>query len=474
MNNYDLVINGGKVIDVESKTDDVINIGIERGVIKLLSQEKLKGRKEVNASGLIVAPGFIDIHTHEDSIKLSGLDDQDYSFPVSIETSKVFLRTGVTTMIGGNCGFSAYPIGPYLDKITKNKISINYGTLLGYNSLREIIGIDDRYEGATKKQIEKLKNMVEKEISNRALGVSFGLELSPGIATAEVIEISKIVKKFGKFIAVHMRYEYPQRALEAVEEMVEVARETGVRIEISHLAPMVYGKDEGKNVLEEALFLIHEAVDEGLDISADTYPYDASATSIKSAVFDEGWVNKYNYTYKDIEILTGPHNGRRCTPELFDSLRAEDKDTMVACHNAIPIDDVRRAIQDPLVCIISDGQMIKDPLTGDLNGHPRSAGTPAKLIGDIVREKKWINLKEAINKLTLIPAKRLKLSNKGRLQEGKDADITIFNLEKIIDKSKFGKNICASPPEGIEYVIINGDIACEKKIIKRNDLGQCI
>lgn len=471
MNNYDLVINGGKVIDVESKTDDVINIGIERGVIKLLSQEKLKGRKEINASGLIVAPGFIDIHTHEDSIKFSRLDDKDY--PLPIETSKVFLRTGVTTMIGGNCGFSSYPIEPYLDKITKNKLSINYGTLIGYCSLREIIGID-KYKNATKKQIEKLKNMVEKEISNRALGVSFGLEYSPGIATAEVIEISKIVKKFGKLIAVHMRYDYPQRALETVEEMVEVARETGVRVEISHLAANIYGKDNRKNVLEEALLLIHGAVDEGLDILADVYPYVAWGTSIKSTVFDEGWINKYNFTYKDIEILIGPHNGERCTPELFDSLRAEDKDTMVACHNAIPIDDIRRAIQDPLVTIISDGQMTKDAITGDLKGHPRSAGTPAKLLGDIIREKKWINLNEGISKLTLIPAKRLKLSNKGRLQEGKDADITIFNLEKIIDKSKFGKNICASPPEGIEYVIINGNIAYEKKIIKRNDLGQCI
>lgn len=472
MNNYDLVINGGKVIDVESKADDVINIGIERGVIKLLSQEKLKGKKEINASRLIITPGFIDIHTHEDSIETAGFNGQGYSLP--IETSKVFLKTGVTTMIGGNCGFSAYPIGPYLDKITKNKISINYGTLLGYNSLREIIGID-RYEGATKNQIEKLKNMAEKEIASGALGVSFGLEYSPGITTVEVVEISKIVKKFSKYIAVHMRYSSPKKALENVREMVEVARETGVRVEISHLAANVYGKDEGKNVLEEALLLIHEAVDEDLDILADVYPYDTwGVPSIKTSVFDEGWINNYNFSYKDIEILTGTHAGERCTPKLFDSLRAEDRDTMVACHNAIPLDDIRRAIQDPLVCIMSDGQMTKDPLTGDLKGHPRSAGTPAKLIGDIIREKKWISLEEGISKLTLIPAKRLKLSNKGRLQEGKDADITVFNLEKIIDKSKFGKNICASSPEGIEYVIINGDIAYEKKIIKNNNLGRCI
>jgi N-acyl-D-amino-acid deacylase len=471
MNSYNLVINGGRVIDIESKTDDVINVGIEREIIRSLSKEKLKGKKEINASGLIITPGFIDIHAHEDSLKFSGLDDQNC--PLPIETSRVLLRTGVTTIIGGNCGFSAYPIKPYLDKITKNKLPINYGTLIGYNVLREIIGID-KYRNATKKQIEKLKNMVEKEISTRALGVSFGLQYSPGIATTEVIEISKIVKKFGKYIAIHMRYDYSQRALEAVEEMVKVARETRVSVEISHLVANVYGKDDGKNVLEEALLLIHEAVDEGLDISADVYPYNTWGTSIKSTVFDEGWIDNYNFSYKDLEILTGTHAGERCTPELFDSLRAEDKDTSIACHNAIPLNDVRRAIQDSLVCIVSDGQMTKEPLTGDLKGHPRSAGTPAKLIGDIIREKKWISLKEGISKLTLIPAKRLKLSNKGRLQEGKDADITVFNLEKIIDKSKFGINICASPPEGIEYVILNGDIAYEKKIIKRNDLGQCI
>jgi len=471
MNNYDLVINGGEVIDVESKTDDVINIGIERGVIKLLSHEKLKGSKEIDASRLIVTPGFIDLHTHEDSIKFSKLKDKDY--PLPIETSKVLLRTGVTTMIGGNCGFSAYPIEPYLDKITKNKLSINYGTLVGYCSLREIIGID-KYKNATKNQIEKLKNMVKKEMINRALGVSFGLEYSPGISTVEVIEISKIVKKFCKFIAVHMRYDYPQRALETVQEIIEIARETGVRVEISHLAANVYGKDNGKNVLEEVLLLIHEALEEGLDIAADVYPYDTWGTSIKSTVFDEGWIKKYNFKYNDVEILTGSHNGERCSSELFDSLRAEDKDTIVACHNAIPIDDIRRAIQDPLIILISDGQMTRDAITGDLMGHPRSSGTPAKLLGDIIREKKWINLNEGISKLTLIPAKRLKLFNKGRLQEEKDADITIFNLENIIDESKFGKNVCASPPEGIEYVIINGNVAYEKKIIKRNDLGQCI
>ena len=471
MNSYALVINGGRVIDIESKTDDTINIGIERGLIKILSKGKLKGRKEINASGLIVSPGFIDIHTHEDSIKFSRLDDEDYPLPT--ETSKVFLRTGVTTMIGGNCGFSAYPIETYLDKITNDKLPINYGTLIGYCSLREIIGVD-KYKNATKKQIGILKNMVGKGISTGVFGVSFGLQYSPGITTSEVIEISKIVKKFGKFIAVHMRYDYPQRALKAVEEILKVARETGVRIEISHLVANVYGKDKGKNVLEEVLLLIHKAVDEGLDISADVYPYNAWGTSIKSTVFDEGWIDNYNFSYEDLEILTGIHTGKRCTPKLFDSLRAEDKDTFIACHNAIPLNDIRRAIQDSLVCIVSDGQMTKDPHTGVLKGHPRSAGTPAKLIGDIIREKKWVNLNEGICKLTLIPAKRLKLANKGRLQKGKDADITIFNFEKIIDKSKFGENICASPPKGIEYVIINGDIAYEKKIIKRNDLGRCI
>lgn len=167
-----------------------------------------------------------------------------------------------------------------------------------------------------------------------------------------------------------MRYDYPQRALDAVREMLKVARDSGVNIEISHLVANVYGNDN----IEKALLMIKESQKEGLDISADVYPYDAWGTTIKSAVFDEGWLDNFNFSYKDIEILTEKHTGERCTKECFDTLRAKDQDKFVACHNAIPIYDICTAVQDPLVCIVSDGQMTKDAFTVDLKEHPRSAG----------------------------------------------------------------------------------------------------
>lgn len=468
MDGFDLVINNGRVIDPEFDRDGVFHIGIRNRMITEVSSRPLDGKQSIDASGLVVAAGFIDIHTHEDdSIIFSETGFRDFLQP--FETAKVLVKTGVTTMIGGNCGFSAYPLKQYLEKLHESGIPLNYGTLLGYNSIRSGLGIDF-YESASSDEIHKLKDMVQEELSKAALGVSFGLQYSPGTTTEEVIEVAEIVKRFGKYIAVHMRYDYPEKALEAVEEMVTIARESGVSIEISHLAANVYGDD---NILK-ALMLTKSAREEGLDITADVYPYDAWGTTIKSAVFDEGWLDHFIFSYPDIEIITGEYAGRRCSRDLFDILRSKDQDTFVVCHNAIPISDIRTALKDPTVSIMSDGQMARDPATGDLQGHPRSSGTPAKLLGEIVREKQWITLNEAIEKLTLLPAKRLKLSLRGRLQVGCYADITIFDPDTIIDTSAFGANVCASAPDGIEYVIIGGEIAYQGKELKRMDLGETI
>lgn len=449
INNMDLVILNGLVVDPESHLQQTINIGIKDGRIAQLSKEKLKGAQVIDAVGLIVAPGFIDLHAHED---LLSPVEREKSLP--LETAKVLLHTGVTTMVGGNCGISAFPIKEQLKAVAQAQLPLNYYTLVGYITLRYLLGLGI-YEQASGEQIRQLQVLVEEALSQGALGVSFGLQYAPGITTQEVIAVSEVVKKYDKFISVHMRYDYPQKALDAVQEMIKVAEITGVRIQISHLAANVYGGDN----LKQALVLMEECHQQGMDIKADMYPYDAWATSLQSAVFDEG-VDNFNFTWGDIEILTGPYAEQRCTAKLFAQLRKEKEDIAVVCHKAIPSEDLEAALSHPLVCLGSDGQMRRDSC-GNLQGHPRSAGSPARLIGEYVREKKLLSLEEAISKLTLKPAERLKLNSKGRLQQGKDADITIFNLAKIAEQSRFGDNVCALPARGITHVLVGGRVVYE-------------
>mgnify|MGYP000938785094 CR=1 FL=1 len=448
MDIFDLVLLNGTVIEPETKVHANLNVGIRGSTIACIEREALVGKKTVDCTGMMVTPGFIDIHSHEDSLAFS---DNPQNSPLPLETSIALLRTGVTTMIGGNCGFGGYPIGTYLERVRKAEIHLNYFTLIGYVSLRHRLNIDN-YRSADGKEINRLLAMVERALQDGALGVSFGLQYAPGISTSEVIAVSEVVKRHGKFIAVHMRYDYPEKALETVGEITEVVEKTGVSAQISHLPANVYGD----NNLENALKLLEYYNENGFDIKADAYPYNAWATTIKSAVFDEG-VGNYNFLFEDIEILTGPYAGKRCNPDLFHKLRNQQEDTHVACHNAMPLRDLERALAHPLVYIGSDGQLCRDE-KGNIMGHPRAAGSHSRFIGRFVREKKLVDIDLAIEKMTFGPAKKLNLPRKGRLQEGKDADICVFDFNQIADRSNFGVNTCALPAAGIKYVIVNGKI----------------
>ena len=446
---FDLAINNGQIVDPYSNTNNVLNLGINDGKIIYKGKRELPAKKVIDASRLIVSPGFIDIHTHEDSIIFS-----DYpNTPLPLQTSQALLKTGVTTMVGGNCGISPYPLDSYMDRINKNNMSINYLMLIGYNTLRKIVGVN-KYKKATKKDIEIIKEMVTKGLCQGAMGVSFGLQYAPGITLKEVKEIAKIVKQKSKFIAVHLRYDYPAKAMDALMEIIMVARETGVRVEISHISANIYGR---KN-MDKALDLLDKYNLKGYKIKADTYPYTVWATSIKSTVFDPSYFKKLKFSLEDIEILTGQYSGQRCNKELFQKLRNNKNDTLVACHNAVPGEDIEKAINNQWVIIGSDGQLIKDKNTGEIKGHPRSSGTPARILGKFVREKELLSLEEAINKLSCEPARRLQLKNKGKIEKGKDADITIFDRNRIIDQGKFGINVCGRAPTGINYVINEGKI----------------
>lgn len=453
---HDIVIAGGRVIDAETDLDRICNVGIRDGKIASISAQALHGRKTIDAAGCVVSPGFIDAHIHEDNM-LQMVGSGYTVHPTPVETATALLRAGVTSTVGGNCGISAPSVSAYLQGLSDEDLPCNYGTLVGYNTLREINSGDTG----------GLKAACEAGLYEGAFGVSFGLQYCPDIQSSEVLEVAEIVERRDRFIAAHLRYDDPQHAGAAMGEIVDVVKRSGVRVQVSHIAANIYSDDN----LRSALTIMAELNDEGFDIRADAYPYDAWGTTIKSEVFSAGWDSRYSFTYEDIEIATGPHAGRRCTRELFRKLREQKDNAVVVCHNAIPETDIRTAYLSDDVFAVSDGSLSRDPHSGRLQGHPRTAGTAPRVLGRLVREWSWLSLDQAIAKLTSAPAVRLGLANKGRLQLGADADITVFDPQTIRDNSEFGLGVCAACPTGILDVIVDGKVAIERGKLKNRGLG---
>lgn len=439
---YDLCIRNARVIDPKENIDEILNIGINKNKISILTKRELCASDYINSNGCIACSGFIDIHTHEDTINTEGIGSD-----LPIQTAKSLMMTGCTTIVTGNCGLSNYPINDYYNKIGKATM-INCYTCIGNVTLRHLVGLDN-YSAASKEQIDKMKDLASKSLDEGAVGISFGLQYAPGTTFDELVALFSVAAQKNKYVCVHMRHDFPQKAVDTVMEVVSATEKTNASLQISHLSANVYGNDNIHKVAE----LIRKSK---ANISADVYPYNVWATSIKSAVFDDGFKN-FNFSVNDVEILSGKLSGQFCTDESFEMLRALDEDTSVACHNAMPISDVKKAYKLPFVFVASDGQLEKDK-NGTIKGHPRGSSTPVKFLHEFVREEKIMNINEAITKLTCMPAKKINLVNKGSIVPGFDADITIFNYDEIEEKADFGDNKCAIPPNGIRYVIVGGRV----------------
>lgn len=440
---YDLSITAVRAIDPETGFDKIVNIGIKNRTIAAIGSECKPAEHTLNGEGLVAAPGFIDIHAHEDA---STFKSTQPSLPVF--TAQCALKTGYTTIVTGNCGMSNLSIEQYRQGVLEHDFPIHCHSLIGNVALRHLAGLEN-YDTATPDQISHMVFLCREAFEQGALGISFGLQYAPGTGFEEAAALCRVAASYDRYAAVHMRYDYPEKALDAVEEVVRLAKTTGVGVQISHLSANVYGKD---NIKKAADMIAHS----GLDISCDVYPYNVWATSVQSAVFDNGFGN-FNFNVEDLEILTGDYAGQYCTDSLFRQLRTSQHDVMVACHNAMPIEDVKAAYRLPFAMVGSDGQIERTPF-GVFLGHPRGAGSPAKFLREYVREYKLFDLSEGIKKLTLLPAQRCKLGRKGRLQIGCDADIVLFDDKRIAENAAFGPDVCAKPPDGIACVVVDGDI----------------
>lgn len=472
---FNLVVKNGRVIDPETRSDGPAHVGIrhDRIVAIMSPDETFEADHVIDASGLVVAPGFIDIHSHE-------------VFSPHHLTMECFVLDGVTTQVGGNCGVQdhyIYPLGEYFNRLDQDGCLINFASYCGHFSIRERAGAKDPYLPATARQIDAMTVLVEQEMRAGALGISYGIMYSPGAVYEELLSMARMAAKYGGMTAAHARcgWNSPE-AVDSVREMVRLSKESGIPHQYSHIGSMAgYG-----DVMDQCLETIDSAQAEGLRVYSDIYPYTAWQTGLGSAILDENFFDRFSCTCNDLEVgaqVTLEGNvlmkaGERFSRETFDHVRSlvlegRINDPMVIGHIIRP-DKVKLAMLNPYVMIGSDGFVNQDPATGELSGHPRTAGTYARFLGHYVREEGLMDLPSALFKCTTLPARVLGLKNKGRLAIGADADITIFDPDRIIDRSTFGIN-ALKPPKGIEFVLVNGELTVSGgKIVPRIHAGKAI
>ena len=431
---YDVVVLNGRVMDPESNLDAVRNLGIRGGKIQTITSKSLQGRKVIDATGLVVAPGFIDLHVHD-------MNDEHH---------RAQAMDGVTTALELEIGTS--DIDQWYEE-RAGKTLINYGASIGHVPVRMVVmkdpgtfvpSGDGARRPATEAELAEIKRLIELGLKRGALAVGFGINYTAAASHREIIEMFRVAAKFRASCHVHMRYagiKEPMNCVAAFEEVLATAAMTGAPLHVVHITSMAL--DDTPRVLE----MIREARSRGIDVTTECYPYTAGMTRLDSAIFDGDWQGQLGIDYKDLQWVA---TGERLTAESFVRYRKEGG--MVALHSMKP-EIVGSAIADPLTMIASDG-ILKDG-----KGHPRAAGTYSRILGYYVRETKTLTLMDALRKMTLVPAERLEhrvpmMKTKGRLRPGADADLTIFDAERVIDKATYAEP--GKYSEGIKFVLVNG------------------
>ena len=443
------LISGGHVIDPANRVDGKLNLLIEDGKITWVGTGTPEADRVIRAQGKIVAPGFLDIHMHEDPVVEGKI--RPCIFPM-------MLRQGVTTAVGGNCGSNVYDPVAYLDLVDAGGAAVNVALFAGHDYFRTAAGATNIYGCATGEQKQAMSAGIRDALAGGCVGVSFGLRYVPGADKDEFFRAAECCKGTGKLIASHVRDD-ADAVFDAIDEFCAAGVEFGLPVQISHIGSMA-----GFGQMEQVLRQIDGYQLRGLDIAMDCYPYFAFSTSLGATTYDPGWLERYHCDYSVLEFCEGRYKGQRATAETFAEERREHPDILTVCY-VMQEAEVRRALGHPSVMLGSDG------ITNEGQGHPRAAGAFPRFLAEFSR-KGEISLYDAIEKITALPADRLGLQNKGRLNVGADADITIFDYETIQDRATFSEP--ALPPVGIEYVIIGGQIALEKGRIVKENCGRAV
>jgi N-acyl-D-amino-acid deacylase len=446
---YDIKIMNARYPDFETgefKTDDIC---IKDGRIEYIGKTTIGARVEIDGSGLITSPGFVDIHMHEEELdKYSELD--------RFYVAERMLKMGVTTALAGNCGINYQSPEEFIDAVKRCGSPINYMIKIGYNTLRKNAGLESPFDTMTSEVLEDIKGEIKKALPLGVKGISFGIEYSPGISYEEMLEVSKLLDPEKHIISAHYRKD-GSGSMSSIDEMITLSKDSNIPMQISHI-----GSCSGYGFMDESLERIEKSRKNGIDVLADCYPYNAFCTYIGSTVFDEGCLDEWKVGYDSIMMTEEPYRNIYCTKEIFDDSRVSHPN-MLAVAFVMNEQEIVNAMKSQYVMIGSD------EIYNGSKGHPRGAGSFPRVLGKYVREEKIMKLIEALYKMTRMPADRLGLSRKGQIKEGVDADITIFNEDTIIDRADFSNPTKA--PEGIEYVIVNGKLALKKSEIVNDKSG---
>ena len=439
------IIYGGHVIDPANHVNGKLNLLIEDGKIAWAGTGMPEADRMIDATGKIVVPGFIDIHMHEDPVADGKI--QPCIFPM-------MLRQGVTTAVGGNCGINVHDPVEYLKLVDRDGAPVNVAMFAGHEYFRKAAGAEDIYALATEEQKQTMETNLQQALRGGCVGVSFGLRYVPGANKDEFFRAAACCKEEKKLIASHVRDD-ADGIFDAIEEFAAAGIEYSLPVQISHIGSM-----GGFGQMEKVLEQLDGYALNGLDVALDCYPYFAFSTRIGTPTYDPGWLDRYSADYDVLEYCEGKYKGQRATKETFDEIRRDFPECITVCH-VMKEEDIRLAFRHKRVMLGSDGLM------NNGQGHPRAAGSFPKFLVEFAK-KGTISLYEAIEKMTVIPAQRLGLGNKGRLNVGADADITIFDYDAIRDGATF--EAPATAPEGIEYVLLggevvldHGDILCDRK-----------
>jgi len=430
---FETVISGGRVIDPDSGFDGIANIGINGDSIRLVSNEPLTGDSKIDATGLVVAPGFIDI----------------LSYPTNGYGEWYKIADGVTSNL---CMHGIdNPMDKFLENTEVHNPPVNYGGAVDHYQHRILLGVG--IQRTTEKERRTLLELAETDLQAGAIGIHQQPEYTVDLQKSEIVAHGHLAAKYNVPLCLHLRHSYDKTfgsQENAINEALEVARETGCSIHIEHL-----NSTGGTGRMRAAIGQIEKARDEGLAITACIYPYTFWATYGGSARFNN-FQEKYDISFGDLQEVGKPD---RMTEETFSIARGENK--LIAAY-AMDEEDVTEALSAPWVLIGSDSILQKPKEDENHNNHPRSTGCFSHLLSKYVREQKVLSLSDALAKMTILPARLLEKSSssmrrRGRIQSGSVADITMFDPENISDQSDVSNP--AQESIGIVHVMVGGQLA---------------